>query len=205
MNDPRPRTTLDLTIDDAVAYLTLNGPPKNEMDSTFFRALAALWRRDPASLPVTGMVVQGAGRHFSSGADVPEIEAMAASDDRRVATLLEHNIESLLALGRLPFPVVAVVRGVCLGAGMELALACRHRVAEKNAVFSLPEVTYDIMPGCGGTVRLPRLVGTARAVEIILTGRTVPAEEALEIGLVDRLTARGRGVEAALKIIRKGP
>lgn len=196
-------TPLDLRVAGGVAYLTLNGPPKNEMDSVFFGRLADFRRRELATLDVSGLVIQGAGRHFSSGADLPEIEALAASGEDQVEALLEDNIESFLALSRFPSPVVAVIRGACLGAGMELALACHYRVAETNAIFALPEVTYGIMPGCGGTIRLPERVGTAKAVELILSGRTVSAEEALAIGLVDRLVARGCGLEAALEIIEK--
>jgi enoyl-CoA hydratase/carnithine racemase len=199
----KTRTTLDLEINDRVAYLTLNGPPKNEMDTAFFLELSRFCRRELATLDVSGLVLRGAGRHFSSGADVPEVETLAASGEDRIAALLEDNIRSFLALSRLPFPVIAVVRGACLGAGLELALACHYRVAEKNAVFSLPEVTYDIMPGCGGTIRLPKLIGTAKAVELILSGRTLPAEEAAAMGLVDRLVERNRGMDAALDILKR--
>jgi enoyl-CoA hydratase/carnithine racemase len=197
-----PRTRLDIETVDSIVYLTLNGPPKNELGVSFFDRLSALSRTTLLGLETKGVIVQGAGRHFSSGADVPEIESLAASSGHRVAALLEDNIESFLVLSRMPCPVVAVIRGACLGAGMELALACHFRVAEKNAVFSLPEVTYDMMPGCGGTVRLPRLVGTGKAIELILSGRTVSADEAREIGLVDQVVDKRRGVEAALAIIR---
>jgi enoyl-CoA hydratase len=84
---------------------------------------------------------------------------------------------------------------------MELALACHHRVAEANAVLALPESTYGMMPGCGGTVRLPRLVGEAVALELILTGRTISAEEAVRIGLLDECVERGHGRNAALNLI----
>jgi enoyl-CoA hydratase/carnithine racemase len=203
--DRKNGTTLDVRVAEGVTYLTLNGPPKNEMDSAFFHRLADFRRRELMALDVSGVVIQGAGRHFSSGADLPEIEALAASREDRVEALLEDNIQSFLALSRFSVPIVAVIRGACLGAGMELALACHFRVAETNAVFALPEVTYGIMPGCGGTIRLPGCVGTAKAVELILSGRTVSAEEALAIGLVDRLVERGRGVDAALELIRHPP
>jgi enoyl-CoA hydratase/carnithine racemase len=195
-------TQLDIEVVDSIAYLTLNGPPKNELGVSFFQRLSELSRTTLSKVEAKGMIVQGKGRHFSSGADVPEIESLGASSSHRVAALLEDNIESFLVLSRMPCPVLAVIRGACLGAGMELALACHFRVAEKSAIFSLPEVTYDLMPGCGGTVRLPRLVGTGKAIELILSGRTVSADEARDIGLVDQVVDRRRGVEAALEIIR---
>jgi enoyl-CoA hydratase/carnithine racemase len=194
-------TRIDLEIKDDTAFVTLNGPPKNEMGIAFFLELANIAETTLASLQVRGMIVQGAGRHFSSGANVPEIEKLGADSGGKVAKLLKDNIKSFLTLSRLPYPVVALVRGCCLGAGMELALACHYRIAEQNAVFALPEVTWGIMPGCGGTIRLPALVGKATAVELILTGRSVLAQEALELGIADRVTDRGDGLAAALAVI----
>ena len=94
-----------------------------------------------------------------------------------------------------------MIRGCCLGAGMELALACHYRIAEKNAVFSLPEVTYDLMPGCGGTIRLPKLIDKGKAVEMILSGHTVLADEAKALGLIDRVVPKKMGQRAALEYI----
>lgn len=196
----KPATQIDLEIVDRIAFVTLNGPPKNEMDFAFFEALGA-FRLRLFALDVRGVVLRGAGRHFSSGADVSEIQALAASNPELAASRLTDNALSYLALGALPFPVVAVVSGVCLGAALELALACTHRVAERNAVFALPEATYGIMPGCGGTVRLPRLIAPSVAVEMILSGRSVLADEALALGLVDQVVDRRRGSDAAIEMI----
>jgi len=201
----RTETQLELEIVDAIAYVTLNGPPKNEMDIAFFDHFSKFVQSRLGALRVDGMVVQGAGRHFSSGARVPEIEQLAQKCEDLVSALLRDNISSFLTLEALPFPVVAVIRGCCLGAGMELALACHHRIAEKNAVFSLPEVTYDLMPGCGGTIRLPALIDRGKAIELILSGRTVLADEALDLELVDRVVDRHRGLEAALELLQTQP
>lgn len=196
------RTSLQFEIVDGIARLTLNGPPKNEMDIDFFDRFSTFAATRLEGLRADGLIIEGAGRHFSSGARVPEIEEVARQRNDTIATLLQENIASFLALQSLPLPVVAVIRGCCLGAGMELALACRYRIAEKNAVFALPEVTYNLMPGCGGTIRLPRLIDRGKAVELILSGRSMLADEALGLGLVDQVVKRGRGREAAIALIR---
>ncbi len=98
---------------------------------------------------------------------------------------------------------MAAVGGCCLGSGLELALACRWRIAAANAVFALPETSFDLMPGCGGTVRLPSLVGRGRAVDLVLSGRFVDAGEAREIGLVDAIVDRRDLLAAARRLVER--
>jgi enoyl-CoA hydratase/carnithine racemase len=182
---PEPVT---LRVERGVARLALDRPPRNVMTTEVFGEMARLVRDVLPGLDVRGMVVQGSGRHFSSGADIDEIQGkMTALDGKEGTGFLQGNVETLLALERLPCPVVAAVRGCCFGVGLELALACRWRVASPRAVFAMPEVSYGLMPGCGGTVRLREIAGTGRAVELILTGRLFGAGEALELGIVDLL------------------
>ena len=197
------RTEIRLEVRKRIARVTLDGPPRNEMGIAFFESLAAFTETELKNLDVHGLILEGRGRHFSSGANVPEIETLGAESDGRVASLLTDNIRSFLTISNLPYPTAAVVRGCCLGAGMELALACRFRVAEPNAVFALPEVTWGIMPGCGGTVRLPRLVGRAVAAELILSGRSVLADEAVDLGIADAPAERNRGVDVAIELFRR--
>jgi enoyl-CoA hydratase/carnithine racemase len=175
-----------LTVENRIASLLLDAPPRNDLDLAAFAELARLGREVFPFLDVDGMIVSGRGRHFSSGAKVEELKA-ALTGDGRAANLLRmvENTALLTALERLPFPVVAVIRGCCFGVGLELALACHFRAAIPNAVFALPEAGFGLLPGCGGTVRLPALAGRGRATELILSGRTVGAEEAYAMGLVD--------------------
>lgn len=193
MSDP-----VVLEREDGIARLVLDAPPRNETGAAFFRALAALL---PAlrGLPLRGLVVHGSGRHFSSGADVETLRngLLGETPALDAATLASATL-TFQALAELPYPVVAAVGGCCLGSGLELALACRFRVAAENAVFALPETTFGLMPGCGGTVRLPRLLGPGRAVELLLSGRTLDAGEALAVGLVDAVVPR-RGLLAAAR------
>jgi enoyl-CoA hydratase/carnithine racemase len=189
--------------DGRIARLVLDAPPRNEMDQGFFGALAALVGT-LKGLPVRGLVVHGAGRHFSSGADVGALKAgLAGAQPELAGRELLAATASFQALAELPYPSVAAVGGCCLGSGLELALACRWRVAAANAVFALPETSFDLMPGCGGTVRLPALVGRGRAVELLLSGRFVDAAEALEIGLVDAVVDRRGLVDAARRLVER--
>jgi enoyl-CoA hydratase/carnithine racemase len=127
-----------------------------------------------------GLIITGGGRHFSSGANVTELFTMSAEQIARAGALFAH-------IAALPIPVVAAISGACLGAGLELALACSQRIATPRAVFALPEVEYGLMPGCGGTLRLPRCIGKSAAAELILSGRTFDAREALRLGLIDSI------------------
>ena len=189
--------------DGGIARLVLDAPPRNEMGQVFFDTLAALVGR-LAGLPARGLVVHGAGRHFSSGADIGALkDGLAGAQTAHAARALIAATSSFQAIAQLPYPTVAAVGGCCLGSGLELALACRWRVAAANAVFALPETSFDLMPGCGGTVRLPRLIGRARAVELVLSGRFVDAGEALEIGLVDAVVDRKDLQTAARRLVER--
>ena len=131
------------------------------------------------------VLIVGAGdRAFCAGADIPELRHRDLMSQRRGAELGQQVFSRL---DRLEIPSVAVVHGFALGGGFELALACTFRVATHKARFGLPEIKLGLVPGYGGTQRLPRMVGESRALEIIMTGRTIRAEEALSIGLVNRL------------------
>jgi len=186
-----------------IARLVLDAPPRNEMDQGFFHNLAALVGT-LASLPVRGLVIHGAGRHFSSGADINALKAgLAGAQPALAAHALFDATSSFQTIADLPYPTVAAVGGCCLGSGLELALACRWRVAAANAIFALPETSFDLMPGCGGTVRLPPLVGRGRAVDLVLSGRFVDAREAREIGLVDAVVDRRDLLDAARRLVER--
>lgn len=187
-----------------IAFLELCNPPGNAMNMKFFDQFCSL-ERSFGDRPVRGMIVTGTGRHFSSGADIDELKRMVTATPHDIMSRsLLRNHQAFETLARLPFPVVAAISGCCLGAGLELALACRFRVAAPRAVFSLPETSFGLIPGCGGTVRLPPLVGAGRAIELILSGRSLLADEALEIGLVDRVVEKDLLFTAATELIGKG-
>jgi len=141
------------------------------------------------------IIVTGAGeRAFVAGADIAAMHAMDAMEAKRFS---EIGHAAMALLDRSPIPTIAAVNGFALGGGCEVALACDIRVASENALFGFPEVGLGILPGMGGTQRLPRLVGPAVAKELIFTGRRIDAGEAKEIGLVNRVVLQGEALNAA--------
>ena len=180
-----------------ISRVTLDHPPLNlvtrELLQELDAALATLEAADPGD--VRAVVVTGAGeRAFSAGSHVGEFEAQRGAAGRE-----RHELESGVArrLAELPVPTIAAIEGNALGGGLELALCCDLRVASDRAKLGLPEVRLAVTPGAGGTQRLPRVVGSARARELILTGRVIDATEAERIGLVTRVVPAGEAVHAA--------
>lgn len=181
--------------EDGVATLTINRQDKlNTLNPQVIEELGqALLELQSAE--VRAIIVTGAGeRAFVAGADVSEMSGMSPQEARSFVETA-HAAMSLLARG--PVPTVAAVNGYALGGGAELALACDVRLAAGNAVFGFPEVTLGILPGMGGTQRLPRLVGDGRARELVFTGRRIGAEEARGIGMVERVVEEGAALSAA--------
>jgi enoyl-CoA hydratase/carnithine racemase len=180
-----------------VATVTLDRPEKlNAMDRQMFGELEAAAASAAGDPTVRAVVVTGAGRAFSSGLDVAEFAAMSdpAAAERVVADLQR----AISAVELLPKPVVAAVNGLAFGGGLQLAIACDLRLASDRAEFASMEMRWAIVPDMGGTERLPRLVGLGRAKELIFTGRPVGADEALRIGLVNRVVpAHDLATEAA--------
>jgi methylglutaconyl-CoA hydratase len=177
----------------AVAIWVLDRPDRmNALSRAMLVALGKL-ARDAATNPsVRAVVVTGAGdKAFCAGADLKERRAMTDED---VRGLLDLYRSELGPLDRMPKPVIAAINGVALGGGLELALACDLRVASADAVLGLPETSIAIIPGAGGTQRLPRIVGEGRAKEMILLARRLSAAEALAWGLVNRVTPAGDSV-----------
>jgi len=164
----------------------------NALSRPTLLAFGKLAREAAANASVRAIVVTGAGdKAFCAGADLKERQGMT-DDDVRVQVQLYRS--ELGPLDRSPKPVVAAINGAALGGGLELALCCDLRVAAAHAQIGLPETTLGIIPGAGGTQRLPRIVGEARAKEMILLGRRLTADEALAWGLINRVTPAGKNV-----------
>ena len=185
MNAPHPPPVL-LDIDGGIAWLTMNRPDKlNALNRATVQEIARAAERAIADPAVGVLVVTGQGeKAFVAGADIAEMAPL----DARGAEAFAHELgASFSVLERSPKPVVAAVNGFALGGGCELAIACHVRIAADTARFGQPEVGLGLIPGAGGTQRLPRLVGQGRALDLILTGDAIDAGEALRIGLVDRV------------------
>jgi enoyl-CoA hydratase/carnithine racemase len=181
-----------------VGYLTLNRPQvrnafSREMIDELHQALAGI-DQDNA---IRVLIITGAGQAFQAGADISELRLMQPMD---ILRWNEGIVRINAALEKLPQPVIAAINGVALGGGLELAIACTLRIAAESAVMGLPEVKLGIIPGTGGTQRLPRLIGKGRAAELLLTGRIIDAREALQIGLVNQVTTAEQLMPAAEKL-----
>ena len=171
---------------DEVAIVSLNRPDKlNAISRAMLRRLTEIFRSTANDKTLRAIVITGAGdKAFSAGTDLAELVDVPAEGARHVA---EGGQQLCNDVENCPIPVIAAVNGIAAGAGCELALASHLRIASPNASFSLPEIKLGILPGYGGTQRLAREVGHGRALEIMLTARTVLSEEALRIGLVNRI------------------
>lgn len=194
--------SLGLDRSDGIAILTINRPKRlNALDRALLRELDAAFQSLEADSSVRGVLVTGAGdRAFAAGADLTELAEASPEEAERIS---REGQELFERIERFPGPVVAAVRGYALGGGCELALACHLRVAAYDARFGLPEVGLGLLPGFGGTVRLSRLVGLGRALELILTGEPVDGRRAAEIGLANRAVSSGEVLEEGRRILSR--
>jgi enoyl-CoA hydratase len=196
-----PYTSLLFEIRDAVAIVTVNRPEKlNALNTVVIAELGDVADRIGKDPAIRGMILTGAGpKAFVAGADIGEIAAQGPVDGKARSLEGQRVFRSLEQCGK---PVIAAVNGFALGGGCELAMACHLRVASEQARFGQPEVKLGIGPGYGGTVRLPRLVGKGRALELLLTGQMIDAQEAYRIGLVNRVVPGDRLMSESEQILR---
>lgn len=191
---------IELTRVEEFALITLNRP--EALNALSFALIRDLSRAldEVAAGDARALLITGAGaKAFCAGADIKELTGRSLVAQKRGAELGQATFAKL---DRLPMPSVAVINGYAFGGGLELALACVFRLATRNARMGLPEIKLGLVPGYGGTQRLPRMVGEARALEMIMTGRTVDAEEALRTGLVNRIVD-GDPIEQAIAFARE--
>ncbi len=191
---------IELTYDEEFAVLTIRRP--TALNALSFELIGQIGEciKQAGRSKARALIVTGEGeKSFCAGADIKELQDRGLAAQREGAELGQAVFA---LLDRLPIPSVALVNGFAFGGGCELALACTLRLALPNAKFGLPEVKLGLIPGYGGTQRLPRLVGAGRALEMVMTGRTVGADEALAIGLVNRIV-QAPGLAAAKAYARE--
>ena len=194
--------------DDGIAVITLNRPDKlNALNAHVIGELDAALTELDADASIRGLIVTGSGeKAFVAGADIAELVSLDTASARRQALAGQAVFDRIEGF---PKPVIAAVNGFALGGGCELALACHIRIASENAKFGLPEVSLGIIPGYGGTQRLPRLVGKGVALDMILSGEMVPAADALRMGLVSRVfplaELRAGADKLARTLLSRGP
>ncbi|GIG00654.1 enoyl-CoA hydratase-related protein [Catellatospora citrea] len=177
---------VNVEVDAGIGTIRLERPPMNALNVAVQEELRAAAQAVTADSRIAAVVVYGGPKVFAAGADIKEMADMSYVDMSARAGALSSAFD---AVARIPKPVVAAITGYALGGGCELALACDWRVVAEDAKLGQPEIKLGIIPGAGGTQRLARLIGPAKAKDIIFSGRMVDAEEALEIGLADRVCA----------------
>jgi enoyl-CoA hydratase/carnithine racemase len=186
---------VNLEVDEGVGTIRLDRPPMNALNVVVQEEIRAAAEEATVRTDVRAVIIYGGPKVFAAGADVKEMAAMSYTDMVDRSSGLQ---EAFNTVARIPKPVIAAVTGYALGGGCELALCADFRVAGDNAKLGQPEILLGVIPGAGGTQRLPRLVGVGRAKDIVYSGRFVDADEALRIGLVDRVVAPDDVYSAAL-------
>ncbi|MFH1954351.1 MAG: 3-hydroxyacyl-CoA dehydrogenase NAD-binding domain-containing protein [Pseudomonadota bacterium] len=193
--------TIKIELRDGVAVLTIDSPPVNQfspqMGQDFGEAITEVFGDDE----VKAVVLTGTGRNFIAGADITQLQAVKNRDEIYEKALTGARFMNSIEVG--PKPVVAAINGNCLGGGLETAMACHYRVAARGVNLGQPEVQIGLIPGAGGTQRLPRLIGLPNALEMIVAGKPIKAEKAYSRGLVDEVVAQEALLDAALKAARR--
>ena len=201
--------SFDWKVKNSVGFLLLNQPPANAMTLSFFIELDELTRKIKSVGNLKGIIISGQGRHFSSGADLKELTNSINhhlnydqdAKSRSIPEFMLKNLESFNFFNDLNIPVVAAIKGVCIGSAFELALHCHFRLCAEKVVLGLPESTYGLIPGLGGIPRLMNIVSKITAMEFAFTGSTFNSAEALKKNLVDRVIAGKDVLSAAEKLV----
>jgi enoyl-CoA hydratase len=190
-----------LSVQDRIATLTVNRPDKlNALNAALIGELGTAIDELQSRDDVAGIILTGAGRAFVAGADISELANQNAVDGKRLARRGQEIFRRFELSAK---PTLAAVNGFALGGGCELAMSCQLRIASDAAKFGQPEVKLGLIPGYGGTQRLPRLVGRGRALQLLLTGEMIDAQEAYRIGLVNRVVATEQLMPTATAIIQQ--
>ncbi len=195
-------TCVKVAVEDRIAMVTIDHRPVNALNRQTLQELGELIEAIRVEPTVKAVIVTGAGSlAFVAGADIKEVSQLGSTDAARDLSVLGQTV--FLKLQRLRKPVIAAINGVCLGGGLELAMACHLRISGDRVRFGQPEVGLGIIPGWGGTQRLPRLIGKAKATEWILTGDIYTAQEAYRLGLVNQLVPQDQVLKVAKDLARK--
>jgi len=217
------RQHIDWNVELEIGFLQFNNPPGNEMTPEFYNQLKLLTLSTIPESKVKAIIIAGSGRHFSSGADLNRLfEAITKESNDEISKPTSRKLPIPIAIGiigtgsnpntlssnlktfdffrQLDIPVIAAIRGVCIGAALEMAMFCHFRICAEGAVLGLPESTYGLIPGIGGIQNLVALAGQAKAMELVLKGNTLSAEQALNWKIVDCVVPKKELIEVAIKL-----
>lgn len=188
-------------ITDHIGIITLDLPPENYLPIPGFIPLH-LFEQWTGTKNLKGLIIKGQGKNFSAGGNL-EMIFKASDEPLAMRHLVDEGTELLNCLQDLEIPVIAAINRVCFGGGLEIALACHIRVASENALLAFPEVNQNLMPGMGGTCRLPEVIGQPHSIHMILGGDMINAIEGKELGLIDYLAPNDQAFEFAMNLMQK--
>ena len=193
-----------------ICYIVLDRNPANSMNGFFVEELCSVVAEVEKNLSnLKAVFIHGSGRHFSSGAELDDIKKYIIKDrfpnikKNKWGQNVYRSSRCFMKLNSFSVPVIALVRGVCIGSGLELALAAHIRIAEENSILGLPEISWNLIPGCGGTLMFPEAAGYDQAKRYILTGEMLTSQEGLKIGIIDKVVAKGKGFTAGKELADK--
>lgn len=195
--------TIEYTVEDGIAFLCLNQPPANTFSMLFFQELSDVVLNHLLKDTYEGLIIKSNGRHFSGGSDISELlDIVHKNKHNTIPALFLKNTGIFQIIYRLNKPTVALLKGVCYGSGFELALCTQYRLASPNTLICLPETTFGLIPGLGGIHAVACLAGHARAIEFILTGNALNAQDALTYRLIDKIVPKDELLNAGLDILK---
>lgn len=192
---------IKVSIEAPIGVITIDNPPANALSTPVVKELDMALDELVANPEVAAIVITGAGMFFIAGADIKEIKTIDSGE--LGARLAAEGQKVITKLETCPKPTIAAINGMCLGGGNELAMACHMRICSDRAKLGQPEVNLGLIPGFGGTQRLPRIVGKGKALEMILTGDMISAKTAMEIGLVNAVVPSGDVLKIAKALGKK--
>ena len=190
-------------IRDGIGYITFTDTPENRMDSIFFKELQTITSEFIPKSNVSAIIISGAGRHFSSGADLEDLLQTIENEEGEISSqTLLSNYHSFKYLNDLNIPVIAAIKGVCIGSALELAMHCQFRLCSQEAILGLPESSFGLIPGVGGIPKLLKLSGKAKTIELVLKGNTFNASDALKWNIVDAVYSKKELMGKATQLAR---
>jgi len=194
--------TINWRFEDNIGIVELNSPPANSMNKLFFYEIHELSDRILNDEQVKAIIITGIGRHFSSGADINDLLSFDEEDFHAANDFYIANSRTFKRFYTAKIPVIAAVKGVCIGSAMELAMSCHFRMAAENSIMGFPEASYNLMTGCGGSVYLSKITDKKTTIELMLGGNSLNASEAQQLGLVDKIVKKNELIVKAVNFAK---
>ncbi|HOY30245.1 MAG TPA: enoyl-CoA hydratase/isomerase family protein [Bacteroidales bacterium] len=195
--------TINWRFEDHIGFIELNSPPANSMNKLFFYEIHELSDMAFHDERLKALIISGTGRHFSSGADIRDLLSFDGENTHQARDFYIANSRTFKRFYMAGIPVIAAIKGVCLGSAMELAMSCHFRIAAENIIMGFPEAGYNLMTGCGGSVYLSDYTDKKTAIELMLTGKNLNAQDARQTGLVDKIVRRKEVMAKAVDFAEK--